>query len=178
MRFFLTRLRARVSRAHLLAVAAGAVAMTVGIVLALTGTAQASNEPWYLQPAPDTQQLQAWSGKPEGQTASPASYASVLCVGSTLNVSVHLIRTNEPRTAFQMFYMLDNDSDWIPVEDTFTTGWSGTGWGAFTVDDISAGVHQVALDINPVVAGGTYYLNQTRNNGGTIGIYFSCPPPP
>ena len=21
----------------------------------------------------------------------------------------------------------------------------------------------------------TYYLNETRNNGGTIGIYFACP---
>ena len=176
MRFFLTRLRGRVTLAHLLAVAAGAVAVSLGIVLTLTGTAQADNEPWYLQPAPDTQQLQAWSGNLQGQTAAPASYASALCVGSTLTVSVHLIRTNEPRTSFQLFYNLDNQT-WVPI-DTFTTGWSGTGGATFTVDGVGAGVHQVALDINPVAGGGTYYLNLSRDYGGTSGMYFSCPPPP
>jgi hypothetical protein len=175
MRSFLTCSRARGSRIRLLAAASAAVAASVAIVLTLTSTAQAHNEPWYLQPAPATQQLQPWSGSPDGQTSAPASYASVLCVGSTAYVSVHLIRTNQPRTTFQMLYMLDNGS-WVSTGDTFTTGWTGTGWGTFTVDDLSAGNHQVALDINTVPgSGSTYYLNETRNNGGTIGIYFACP---
>jgi hypothetical protein len=175
MHSFRTRLRARASRAHLLAVALAAIAMSVGIVLTLTSSAQAYNEPWYLQPAPVTQPLQAWSGNSDGQTSAPASYASVLCVGSTAYVSVHLIRTNQRRTTFQTVYPLDNGS-WVWTGDTFTTGWTGTGWGTFTVDDLSAGNHQVALDINTVPGpGSTYYLNETRNNGGTIGIYFACP---
>lgn len=176
MHFFLTRLRARVRLSHLLAAAAGAVAVSLGIVLTFTGTAQADNEPWYVQPAPGSEQLAAYSGNEQGQTASPASYASALCVGSTLHVSFHLIRTNEPRTAFQLFYNLDNVS-WVPA-DTFTTGWSGTGGGTFTVDDVSAGPHQVALDINPVAGGGTYYLDLSRDAGGGVGIYFSCAPTP
>jgi hypothetical protein len=172
---FLIRLRARASRAHLLAVASATVAVSLGIVLALTSTAQAHNAPWYLQPASVTQPLQAWSGNPHGQTSSPASYASVLCVGSTAYVSVHLIWTNQRRTTFQMAYSLDNGS-WTWTGDTFTTDWTGTGWGTFTLDDLSAGNHQVALDINTVPGpGSTYYLNETRNHGGTIGIYFACP---
>ncbi len=175
MRTFLTRLRARTSRAHLLAVASAAVAVSLGIVLTLTSTAQAHNEPWYLQPAPVTQPLQAWSGSPHGQTTAPASYTSVLCVGSTAYISVHLIRTNQRRTTFQTAYSLDNGS-WVWTGDTFTTDRTGTGWNTFTLDDLSAGNHQVALDINTVPGPGvTYYLNETRNNGGTIGIYFACP---
>jgi len=173
MRSFLTRLRARAGRARLLAVASAAVAVSVYIVLAPASTAQAYNEPWYLQPAPDTQQIQAWSGIPDGQTAAPASYATVVCVGSTLNISVHLIQTNQPHTAFKMFYSLDNGT-WT-LQNTFTTDWSGTGWDAFTLDDLSPGDHQVALDINTVGVGGTYYLNVSRNDGGTSGMYFSCP---
>jgi hypothetical protein len=46
------------------------------------------------------------------------------------------------------------------------------------VDDVSAGLHQVALDVNPVAGGGTYYLNLSRNDGATSGMYFSCPPTP
>jgi hypothetical protein len=175
MRTFLTGLHARASRAHLLAVASAVVAVSLGIVLTLTSTAQANNEPWYLQPAPVTQPLQAWSGNPDGQTSSPASYASVLCVGSTAYVSEHLIWTNQRRVTFQMAYALDAGS-WTWTGDTFTTDRSGTGWGTFTLDDLSAGNHQVNLDINTVPGPGiTYYINETRNNGGTIGIYFACP---
>jgi hypothetical protein len=48
--------------------------------------------------------------------------------------------------------------------------------GIFILDDLSAGNHQVDLDINTVPGPGTtYYLNETRNHGGTIGIYFACP---
>jgi hypothetical protein len=172
MRTFLASLRARV---HLLAVASAAVAVSLGIVLTLTSTAQANNEPWYFQPAAVTQPLQAWSGNPDGQTSSPASYASVLCVGSNAFISVHLIGTNQRRTTFQMAYALD-DGSWVWTGDTLTTGWSGTGSGTFTLDDLSAGNHQVNLDINTVPGPGiTYYINETRNNGGTIGIYFACP---
>ena len=126
MRTFLTRLRARASRAHLLAVASAAVAVSLGIVLTLTSTAQAHSKPWYLLPAAVTQPLQAWSGNPDGQTSSPASYASVLCVGSTAYVSDHLIWTNQRRTIFQMVYALDAGS-WTWTGDTFTTNRSGTG---------------------------------------------------
>jgi hypothetical protein len=34
----------------------------------------------------------------------------------------------------------------------FVPNWSGTGWGTFTLDDLSAGNHQVALDINAEAA--------------------------
>ena len=175
MHSVLIRLRARATRAHLLAVAAATVAVSLSIVLTLASTAQAHNEPRYLQPASVTQPLQAWSGNPHGQTSSPASYASVLCVGSTAYVSVHLIWTNQRRTTFQMVYTQDNGS-WVWTGDTFTTDWTGTGWGTFTLDDLRAGNHQVSLDINTVPGpGSTYYLNETRNNGGSIGIYFACP---
>ena len=175
MRSLLNRLRARAGRAHLLAVASATVAVSLGIVLTLSSTAQAHNQPWYLQPAPVTQPLQAWSGNAHGQTSSPASYASVLCVGSTAYIGIHLIRTNQRRTAFQMAYSLDTRS-WTWTGDTFTNDWTGTGWGTFTLDDLSAGNHQVALDVNTVPGPGTtYYLNETRNNGGRIGIYFACP---
>ena len=117
MRTFLARLRARGSRAHLLAVASAAVAVSLGIVLTLTSTAQANNEPGWLQPAPVTQPLQAWSGNPDGQTSSPASYASFLCVGSTAYVSEHLIWTNQRRTTFQMAYSLDARSWTLRVQD-------------------------------------------------------------
>ena len=51
--------------------------------------------------------------------------------------------------------------------DTFTNDWTGTGWGTFTLDDLSAGNHQVNLDVNTAPGpGSTYYLNETRNNGG------------
>jgi hypothetical protein len=57
-----------------------------------------------------------------------------------------------------------------------TTDWFGSGSVSFTVDDLAAGNHVVALDINNTPSpGATYYLNETRNNGGAIGIYFSCP---
>ena len=175
MRTFLTRLRAPVSRAHLLAVASAAVAVSLGIVLAPTGTAQAQNEPWYLQPAPVTQPLQAWSGNPDGQTSSPASYAAVLCVGSTANISEHQIWTNQRRTTLQMAYSLDQ-GPWTWTGDTIITDWTGTGRGTFTLTGLSAGNHRVDLDINTVPGAGiTYYINETRNNGGTIGVYFSCP---
>ena len=175
MRTFLTRVRGRSSRAHLLAVASAAVAVSVGIVLTLTSTAQANNEPWWLQPAPVTQPLQAWSGNPDGQTNSPASYASVLCLGSTAYISEHLIWTNQRRVTFQMAYALDAGS-WTWTGDTFATDRSGSGSGTFTLDGLSAGNHQVHLDINTVPGAGiTYYLNETSNNGGTIGIYFACP---
>jgi hypothetical protein len=175
MRSFLIRLRARASWARLLAVASATVAVSLGIVLTFTSTAQAHNESWYLEPAAVTQPLQAWSGNPDGQTSSPASYASVLCIGSTAYISVHLIWTNQRRTTFQMAYTLDAGS-WIWTGDTFTTDWTGTGWGTFTLDHLSAGNHRVALDINTVPGPGvTYYLNETRNHGGTIGIYFACP---
>jgi hypothetical protein len=176
MPLFLTRVRARFSLSRLLAAVAGAVAVSLGIVLMLTGTAQADNEPWYVQPAPGSEQLTAYSGNDQGQTASPASYATALCVGSTLRVSLHLISTNEPRTAFQVYYNLDFAA-WV-LSDTFTTGWNGTGGGTFTVDDVSAGAHQVALDINPAAGGGTYYLDLSREAGGGVGIYFSCVPKP
>jgi hypothetical protein len=177
MRSFLIRLRARPSRAHLLIVASATVALSVGIVLTLTSTAQANNEPWYLRPAPSTQQLQAWSGNPHGQTSAPASYASVVCTGSTAYVSVHLIRTNQWHTTFQSAYWLDA-GPWIWTGHTFTTDWTGTGWGTFTVHHLSAGNHEMAIDINTVPgAGSTYYLNATRNfnRPGSIGIYFACP---
>ena len=71
-----------------------------------------------------------------------------------------------------MAYSLDTRS-WTWTGDTFTNDWTGTGWGTFTLDDLSAGNHQVALDVNTVPGPGTtYYLNETRNNGGRIGIYF------
>ena len=117
MRSFLTRRRARASRAHLLAVASAVVAVSLGIVLTFTSTAQAHNKLWYLQPAPVTQPLQAWSGNPDGQTSSPASYAAVLCVGSTAYVSEHLIWTNQRRTTFQMAYSLDARSWTLRVQD-------------------------------------------------------------
>jgi hypothetical protein len=57
-----------------------------------------------------------------------------------------------------------------------TTDWFGSGSVSFTVDDLAAGNHVAALDINNTPSpGATYYLNETRNNGGTIGIYFACP---
>jgi hypothetical protein len=175
MRTFLTRLRARARRAHLLAVAAAAVAVSLGIVLTLASTAQAHSESSYLQPAPVTQPLQAWSGNPDGQTSSPASYASVLCVGSTAYIGVHLIWTNQRRTTFQPVYALDAGS-WTWTGDTFTIDGSGTGSGTFTLDGLGAGNHQLNLDINTVPGAGiTYYLNETRNNGGNVGIYFACP---
>jgi hypothetical protein len=177
MRSFPIRLRARSNRPHLLIVASATVAASVGIVLTLTSTAQANNEPWYLHPAPSTQQLQAWSGNPHGQTSAPASYAFVVCTGSTAYVSVHLIRTNRRRLTFQSAYSLDT-GPWIWTGDTFTTHRTGTGWGTFTVEHLSAGDHQVAIDINTVPgAGSTYYLNATRNfnRPGNIGIYFACP---
>jgi hypothetical protein len=59
----------------------------------------------------------AWSGNPDGQTSSPASYASVLCVGSTAYVSEHLIWTNQRRTTFQMAYSLDARSWTLRVQD-------------------------------------------------------------
>jgi hypothetical protein len=44
------------------------------------------------------------------------------------------------------------------------------------LDDLNAGNNPVDLDINTVPGpGSTCYLNETRNNGGTIGIYFACP---
>jgi hypothetical protein len=178
MRFLPARLRARARRPRLLAVASAAVLVSAGIVLAPIGTAHAVNEPWYDQPAPDSQQLQAYSGNSQGQTAAPASYASVLCVGTTLTVSVNLDQTNQPGTAFQSHYMLDNDATWVTVGHTFMTDGTGSGWDGFTVDDMSPGVHQLALDINRVSGPGTFYVNQTRNHGGTIGIYFACPPAP
>ena len=175
MRSLLNRLRARAGRAHLLAVASATVAVSLGIVLTLTSTAQAHNEPWYLQPASVIQPLQAWSGNPDGQTNSPASYASVLCLGSTAYISEHLIWTNQRRVTFQMAYALDAGS-WTWTGDTITTDRSGTGSGTFILDGLSAGNHQVHLDINTVPGAGiTYYLNETSNNGGTIGIYFACP---
>ncbi len=175
MHSVLIRLRARATRAHLLAAAAATVAVSLSIVLTLASTAQAHNEPWYVQPASVTQPLQAWSGSPHGQTSSPASYASVLCVGSTAYVGVHLIWTNQRRTTFQMAYSLDAGS-WTWTGHTFTNDWTGTGWGTFTLHHLSAGNHQVALDINTVPGpGSTYYLNETRNHGGSIGIYFACP---
>jgi hypothetical protein len=90
-------------------------------------------------------------------------------------VSFHLIGTNEPRTAFQLWYNLDGQG-WTASE-IFTTDRSGTGGGAVTVDDVTAGAHQVALDINTVGPGRTYYLNMSRNYGGG-GMYFSCPTAP
>jgi hypothetical protein len=82
MRTFLARLRARGSRAHLLAVASAAVAVSLGIVLTLTSTAQANNEPGWLQPAPVTQPLQArpgpaiLTGRLAPRPATPLSSAS------------------------------------------------------------------------------------------------------
>jgi hypothetical protein len=175
MRTFLARRHTRASRAHLLAVSSAAVAVSLGIVLTLTSTARAYNEPWYLQPAPVTQPLQAWSGNPDGQTSSPASYASVLCVGSTAYISDHLIWTNQRHTTFQTEYALDGGS-WVWTGHTFITDRTGTGRGTFTLHNLSAGNHRVDLDINTVPGPGiTYYINETRNNGGTIGVYFACP---
>ena len=91
MHSVLIRLRARATRAHLLAVAAATVAVSLSIVLTLAQPRAGSQR----APVPPAswvaRQLQAWSGNPHGQTSSPASYASVLCVGSTAYVSVHLI---------------------------------------------------------------------------------------
>src|ERR1700689_3345388 len=142
MRTFLTRRRARASRAHLLPAGSAVVALSLGIVLTVTSTAQAHNQLWFLQPAPVTQPLQAWSGNPDGQTSSPASYASVLCIGSPAYIGVHLIWTNQRRTTFQMAYALDG-GPWVWTGDTFTTDWSGTGWGPFPPGALRAGNHQV-----------------------------------
>jgi hypothetical protein len=175
MRSSLTQLRTRLMRPRWLAVVSGTTALTVGVVLTLISPAQARNEPAYLQPAPSTQQLQAWSGNSDGQTLSPASYAAVLCLGSTAYISVRLIRTNLPRTTFQPVYGLDSGPlVWTGV--FFTTDWIGNGSISFTLDGLAAGNHEVKLDINNTPSpGSTYYVNETYNHNGGVGIYFACP---
>jgi hypothetical protein len=174
MRSFLTRWRTLTTRRHLLVAASGTAAASVALVLTLTGSAQAGNEPPYLQPAPSTQQLQPWSGLPDGQTLSPASYAAVGCVGSTAYISVHLILTNRPFTTFQPAYRLDRGT-WTWTDALFMTSWDGTGSASFALHGLAAGIHEVFLDINNrPYPGYTYYLNETANHGGGIGIYFAC----
>ena len=175
MRSFVTQLRTRIRARYLIAAVSGTAAVSVGLALALAGPAQAYYMPWYLQPAPSTQQLQAWSGNSDGQTLSPASYAAVLCVGSTAYVTIHLTRTNLPHTTFQPVYSLDSKPFvWTGVY--FTTDWAGNGSASFTVDDLATGNHEVDLDINNTPSpGSTYYMNETFNHNGGVGIYFACP---
>ena len=126
MRSFLIHRQIRTTRRRLLMAATATAAASAALVLALTGNAQAHIEPSYLQPAPDTQQLQAWAGTADGQTLSPASYAAVLCVGSTAYVSVHLILTNRPLTTFQAAYWLDS-GPWTWTDAFIRTSWDGSG---------------------------------------------------
>jgi hypothetical protein len=173
MRSFLIHRQIRTTRRRLLMAATATAAASAALVLALTGNAQAHIEPSYLQPAPDTQQLQAWAGTADGQTLSPASYAAVLCVGSTAYVSVHLILTNRPLTTFQAAYWLDS-GPWTWTDAFIRTGWDGSGSASFALHGLAAGIHDVMLDINNTPApGSTYYLNETHNYGG-LGIGFAC----
>jgi len=162
-------------RPRWLAALSGTIAVAVAAVLTLTGSAQANYVPAYLQPAASTQQLQVWSGNSDGQTLSPASYAAVLCLASTAYVSVHLIRTNLPRTTFQPVYGLDSAPwDWPGV--FFTTDRAGNGSVSFTITGLAAGNHDITLDINNTPSpGSTYFMNETFNHNGGIGIYFACP---
>jgi hypothetical protein len=174
MRSFLTRWRTPTTRRHLLVAASGTAAASLALVLTLTGSARAGNEPSYLQPAPSTQQLQPWSGLPDGQVLSPASYAAAGCVGSTAYVSVHLILTNRPFTTFQPAYSLDRRT-WTWTDALFMTSWDGTGSASFALHGLAAGIHEVFLDINNTpYPGYTYFLNETANHNGDIGIYFAC----
>ena len=146
-------------RGGLVAVAAsGAAALSMAAALAPTGAAQAHSQSTYLQPAAVyAQPLQAWSGTADGQTASPASYVAVLYNGSTASVTVHLISTNMPHATFQPVYYLDHTS-WVWTGAFVTTDWRGTGSVSFTIDGLSAGVHEVAIDVNNTPSpGSTYY---------------------
>jgi hypothetical protein len=181
-RTLISAARTRAIRRRVLVVGSGAAALSIGAVFTLTGAAQAPGQsthfqPGYLKPAPYSQPLQAWSGNVLGQTASPASNVSVLCHGTTAYVSVDLVRTNQRHVAFEPAFLLDSGSwTWVPASD-FTTDWAGSGSTRFTIHDVAAGDHQVGIDINDTpYPGSTYYLNGTRNNNGSGGIYFACPP--
>jgi hypothetical protein len=113
---------------------------------------------------------------PDGQTVnSDASYAGVLCVGSTVYVSLELAQTDLPNADFSTGYKLDGNAP-IPTGKFFRTNAQGTGFAGFRITDVPAGSHNVVVEVNNNPPPGyTYYISAGANNGSAYpGIPFSC----
>jgi hypothetical protein len=161
-----------------------AVALSTAALLMVPGVAQAQSARSVMLPVPagsflpsiSAEQMQPWSGVSDGQTVnSDASYAGVLCVGSTVYVSLELAQTDLPNADFQHGLQAgrkraDPDRKILPDQR------QGTGFAGFRITDVSAGSHNVVVEVNNNPPPGyTYYISAGANNGSAYpGIPFSC----
>jgi hypothetical protein len=176
--------RLRRTRRYTLMVLPSAAALSMAALLMVPGVAQAQSARSVMLPVPagsflpsiSTQQMQPWEGVSDGQTVnSDASYAGVLCVGSTVYVSLELAQTDLPNADFSTGYKLDGNAP-IPTGKFFRTNAQGTGFAGFRITDVPAGSHNVVVEVNNNPPPGyTYYISAGANNGSAYpGIPFSC----
>ena len=182
--------------------ASSVVALSTAALLAVPGVAQAQSDHSFLLPVStrsalfpvsarslmlplsagsflpsiSAEQMQPWSGVSDGQTVnSDASYAGVLCIGSTVYVTLELAQTDLPDADFSTGYKLDGNAP-IPSGKFFRTNRQGTGIAGFRITDVSAGSHNVVVEVNNNPPPGfTYYISAGANNDSAYpGIPFSC----
>jgi hypothetical protein len=167
--------RLRRARRYALTAASLAVALSTAALLMVPGVAQAQSAGSFL-PSISAEQMQPWSGVSDGQTVdSDASYAWVYCTGSTVHVGLDLAQTDLPNADFQTGYKLDGNAP-IPTNKFFRTDRQGTGFAGFLITGVSAGSHNVVVEINNNPPPGyTYYISAGANNGNAYpGIPFTC----